>query len=465
MTYIKVLKMNMNTLENEKIIFEYEMAKKIEDIIACPRFNSLRDVDIFCPQVYSNFEKESLEVNVDNTMAQDGILYMDTNKNSGCKYYIDTYTGLIYAYDGSYRVLYRGNFSSQFDVFDAAYFRQYIVDANFRNKMVVDMSCGMREILTLDYMGYSIKDIFTQPVLEYTANNKNELDEIIDDIKTVLSQSKFFRKLWFRGQRREYSITRSLNTLKKLGFPLEFASMPSLIPSIGRCITNENYLDLRNDAMHWMKAYKVWTLVQSDEYKNIFGIGTKGYKEIIQSIEKDKYAQYVWECPYDIEDYLFYQPYDERPSILTTQQYGGYSSMLDITDDIDVALFFTQSFLNLETMKFELCAPTEENIVYLFAEGRDTATIDISNKVFYSSPIDGIHNIPRRIENQKCGLLLGANIFAKNTYAYRIIAKIHLKNSNITTTKKICEMFPPKEEDLLFKTYSDIKPKLNGLYG
>ena len=91
--------------------------------------------------------------------------------------------------------------------------------------------------------------------------------------------------------------------------------------------------------------------------------------------------------------------------------------------------------------------------------------IDISNKVFYSSPIDGIHNIPRRIENQKCGLLLGANIFAKNTYAYRIIAKIHLKNSNITTTKKICEMFPPKEEDLLFKTYSDIKPKLNGLYG
>ena len=149
----------------------------------------------------------------------------------------------------------------------------------------------------------------------------------------------------------------------------------------------------------------------------------------------------------------------------TTQQYGGDTSMLDITDDLDVALFFTQSFLNQETKKYELCNPNQSNVIYVMAEGRGTCTLDVSTQMFKNATGNGINRLPPRIENQKCGLLTGASVFGKNAYGYRIVAKIHLHGDGILTTKKVEDMFPDLESDSLYKTYYDVEPKLVGLYG
>lgn len=177
-------------------------------------------------------------------------------------------------------------------------------------------------------------------------------------------------------------------------------------------------------------------------------------------------AEFVYNFPFDIHEYLYIQDdLEEYAEILATQQYGGYTSMLDITDDLDVALFFTQSFLNQDTRKYEQCNPDQNNVIYVLAEGRDTCTLDVSTHMFKNATIDGIIQLPPRIANQKCGLLIGASAFGKNAYGYRIVAKIHLKGGNILTTKKVEDMFPDLNKDSLYKTYYDVEPKLIGLYG
>ncbi len=242
--------------------------------------------------------------------------------------------------------------------------------------------------------------------------------------------------------------------------------MPSLIPSLGRHITKENFNEIKLNMMYWIEAFKIWTLIQSEEYKEEFAINGKNYWEVVKSLEPQKMAKFVYNCPFDIEEYVYFQhDLEEYAEILATQQYGGYTSMLDITDDLDVALFFTQSFLNQKTRKYELCNPNQNNVIYVIAEGRDTCTLDVSTRMFKNATCNGIFQLPPRIENQKCGLLIGASAFGKNAYGYRIVAKIHLQGEDILTTKKVEDMFPDLESDSLFKTYYDVEPKLIGLYG
>lgn len=454
--------MNILEHENKRILYEFKIVKNIENLLVLPCYPILNDTVKFYPPILTDLIQKSEAQNVDNSMLNDGIVYIDTYEETGDMYYLDTYTGLIYRYDGEFNVLSSGNFSSQHDIFDAAYFRQYLKDQTIKNRILTYSGIGVREIFSLDYMGYRLSDVFSVPILEYHAENRKELDEIINTIKSCLSQTRFFKKLWFRGQRAEYPNIRSNETIQKLGFNNGYNTMPSLVPSLGRNISLENYSTISNEVMRWKIAFKIWTLVQTKEYKDILGLGTSGYEEMMTYIEKDKLAEFIKDYPYDLSDYLINEYSEEKATILTTQQYGGYSSMLDITDDIDVAIFFTQSRLNLEKNKYELCVPTEKNVVYVFAEGRGTSTINISNDFL---DLNNADYIPTRIKNQKCGLLTGANIFAKNTYAYRVIAKIYLKNGNFHTTKKVEELFPSKEKDPLYHVFTDIKPQLNGLYG
>lgn len=53
--------------------------------------------------------------------------------------------------------------------------------------------------------------------------------------------------------------------------------MPSLIPSLGRCITEENFSEIKLNMMYWIEAFKIWTLTQSEEYKEEFSINGKNY--------------------------------------------------------------------------------------------------------------------------------------------------------------------------------------------
>ena len=165
-------------------------------------------------------------------------------------------------------------------------------------------------------------------------------------------------------------------------------------------------------------------------------IGEPDYYNVLKNLELEKKLKFIDEYPYDIADYI---------------------------SNVDT------SKLNKATNRFKLCDPTHENIIYVFAQCADTSTYDISRNLFSQLSFNGIftgdYSIPARINNQRCGLLYGASLFEFNTYSYRIIAKIHLRSSDITTTKTVEEMFPSQEMDSLFKTFSNVIPGLEGLYG
>lgn len=263
------------TKSAEELNLEAELMLGIEKLYMQHMPVYFRDVYRFSPQMYRMFS-ESCEIqNVDNSMMSDGVLYLHTDEQ-GKKYFLDTSSELIYyLHDGAFNIAMGACNSRQYDIFDAAYFRHYISEPNIRKQTLVYPGSVLGSVTTLDYMGYKIKDIFSVPILEYTANSLNELKEIVADITDILSTSRFFRKLWFRGQRQEYYEDRSLKTLNQLGFPEEYERMPSLIPSLGRCITEENFSQIELNMMYWIEAFKIWTLIQSEEYKEEFSINEK----------------------------------------------------------------------------------------------------------------------------------------------------------------------------------------------
>lgn len=116
--------------------------------------------------------------------------------------------------------------------------------------------------------------------------------------------------------------------------------------------------------MYWGTAFRIWLLSQANNY---FSIDTPLYLELIRNLEPSKMVRFIEECIYDIDEYIYEKDFQPMPcSILAAQQYGAYTSMLDITDDIDIALFFTQSYLNSENRKYELCEPNSDNVIYIY---------------------------------------------------------------------------------------------------
>lgn len=456
---------NKTRIDNEqKALFEYNIGLSLEEFLRYD-FVNYRDICKFSPEMFSEFQKECTVDGQDTSMIVDGIYHYRTDKQ-GRKYFVDSKSGLILLQEGSkFSIAKHACTSKHYDIFDAAYLRKYIAHPEKRKHKIV-VSNGISEITTLDYLGLQVEDVFSTPILEYTVSTKNELHEVISELTSVLSESKYFRKIWFRGQRKEYDIETSIDVIEKIGFPREFARMPSLIPSAGRFSDLDTYRDMRDMSLYWIAAFKVWLLSQVKGVAQELKIDGEMYKEMIQSLEPHKMAKFLISCPYDIDEYVFAQSTEPMwASILASQQYGGSTSMLDITDDIEVALFFTQSYLNKKTGKFELCKPDSSNVIYILASTRGSSTVNLSESIFDSIPYDEQYALPPRILNQHCGLLRGADMFGKNTYAYRILAKIKFSGPGVVTTKTVEEMFPNIDIDTLYKTYSYAEPRLTGLYG
>lgn len=451
-----------------KALFEFELAQMRESYLRTDFFN-FRDISKFSPEVFSLFHKTYTEEGYDISMAQDGVYHIGTNEESGLMYYLDTSSGLIFTYDGKcFYVTPNTCFSKEYDIFDAAYLRRYLAHPETRHQVLSIPGDGLvsGEITSLNYLGLEIKDIFSEPILEYTVSSREELDELLSEITTTLTKSKFFRKLWFRGQHKEYTFSRSQETIDTLGFPKQYTRMPSLAPSVGRIVNQDDYIRIRRNHLYWASAFRAWLLSQSKVYESDFGIGTPLFLELMQNLSSEKLKTFLDNYPYDIDDYFSFQDTDEMwASILAIQQYGGHTSMLDITDNIDVALFFSQSFLDRGTRKYEICQPKEDNVIYLLTGTRNSCTVDLAQNIFDYIQYSDQYPIPPRIANQCCGLLRGADMFSRNTYAYRIIAKIKITGSGIPTSKTVDEMFPGMDIDSLYKTYSYVVPRLADLYG
>ena len=468
----------MSNVEKEYVehaLFESDLKTKIANLIEFPgggmQLLTHREFNKFNPNAYNFLLSKFPKQGYDNSMIGDDIYYLTTDTRNRM-YYLDCSIGLIYVViDGVFSIAINSCYSSEYDIFDAMFLRHYLIDPNFRCRYPKYFS-WYSEITSLDYLGHKVEDIFSIPIPEYTVSSMLELKSIIRDIEKVISESKFFRKLWYRGQRREYTVKRSIKTLNKIGFPVDYSKVPSLIPSLGRA--NDKNIDYKSIMLsneHWLMAFRIWVSSQNPYSSPYSRFDTSMYKKLIENFDTKNMIALMEDSIHsgnllceDIFDDLkeCSNGYYDDMGVLAMQQYGGLTSGLDITDDLDVAIFFTQSFLNAKTNQFELCEPQDGNVIYLMAQCKETNTLNLPTDMFGASQDIPI---PTRISQQKCGLQTGANIFAKNIYAHRIIAKISLKGSDILTTKSISDMFPGMESDTLYRNFAYAKPDLEGLYG
>ena len=109
------------------------------------------------------------------------------------------------------------------------------------------------------------------------------------------------------------------------------------------------YSRIAESKSRWISAFGVWLLSQSKEFP-FMAIGEPDYYNVLKNLELEKKLKFIDEYPYDIADYISNVDTNNNLAyVLAIQQYGGLTTMLDVTDDIDVAIFFTQSKLNKAT--------------------------------------------------------------------------------------------------------------------
>lgn len=448
-----------------KVRYEFQLMLSLEeqtmaDFICC------RDISKFSPGNFDLFVNECISTGKDQSMIKDGIYHYGTDE-TGRRYYVDTYSGLLlFEDDAKFYIAKEVYTSKHHDLLDAAHLREHLLSSE-ENRITRPMFPVDDTLPDLSYIGARVDQLFTTRIPEYRVSTRKELEDLVASLVNRLSECKLFRRMWFRGQRQEYIIHRSKGTLERLGMPREFVEMPSLLPSAARLSGDEAYETMRRMSIYWNTSFKIWMMSQAKNIPSTLQVDGTLYRELLRSIKPEKMVKLLYTCPYDIvEEYIHEK--DDHPmwaSVLASQQYGGYTSMLDVTNDLDVALFFTQSVLNKETGKYELCEHTDSNVIYLIADTRGSGTVDLSANIFANVPFDEIPPVPPRILNQHCGLLKGADMFSRNNYAYRIVAKIKIQGGEIETTKTVDEMFPSIEEDTLFQTYSYVEPHLTGLYG
>jgi hypothetical protein len=151
-----------------------------------------------------------------------------------------------------------------------------------------------------------------------------------------------------------------------------------------------------------------------------------------------------------------------EPFVWVLQQYGCPASILDITSDLDVAMFFTEA--QMIDGRVLLTPPSGTRTIYVFIESIDSECFMSEARGIWQSLDNSGVGVPDRIRFQRCGYLKGASFLRQNQYANMIVARIHLKSVASLTTLRPKDLFPGRENDLLFETLGRTRPVPAGLY-
>jgi len=320
--------------------------------------------------------------------------------------------------------------------------------------------------------------VLLNSIPEYRVQSYEDLITTVSNISDSLTKIKYFKKLWFRGQKQEYLIDRDSSLFNEILPEGLGGKQPSLIPSLGRYyIKNPEQEGLALIRNQWVKPFLVWIMLNKshlfenapkmfqrikqcliidndDEFSNIlfnlehYNIGKKSTKEPIAEELSDLVQN-------------FYHEYKFKEFIFILQQYGYITSGLDVTWDIDTALFFTQAeFIKNE---YQIIEPTlkMKRVIYIFAESKNSNSFHDNRNVFNKFYNEDL--VPLRIRNQRSGIMGGSSIFSQNIYAYKVVAKIFIEGTEIKTARTVNDMFPNFNDDL-YKVLSDTIPTPEGFY-
>jgi hypothetical protein len=315
--------------------------------------------------------------------------------------------------------------------------------------------------------------------IELHADTREELERHVDDLGELFCGQLPAKRLWFRGQRQEYLLRRDA----RISHQLYGRSLPSLTPSLQRYAKQNpermNYgFAIAGPNNQWNKPFMVWLMRQNKHWfdndarflpliERVLADGEDAhFAELLMKIQMSPLQ--IGEPPHldwpDEADDLrqwFFAFMRKRPFAITLQQYGYYTSLLDLTEDLDVALYFTQA--SIDEHQLMRCAPPKPGrVIYVFAESRG-GFYHHGNELFWGS--DGwLRELPPRLSLQKAGFIQGASNRTQNFYGIMIVAQITLGPNEPLTNLVDTDLFPPESDDLLYATLRASRPVLESLY-
>ena len=295
--------------------------------------------------------------------------------------------------------------------------------------------------------------------IEIEVTSKDELLGHIGSIQNKLQQHQSRFQIWFRGQTEEYLINEIDNNLIKY-CPWRTIRDISLVPSLFRKSEKiqddlKAYAEKLYQILNYEKALNIHLDVPkydnradiTDDFRKYF-IGTvwEGSNSPIQTTVTNSEGNII-----EVHDY---NPiYRALQASLFLQHYGIPTNILDITKDLDVALFFAQN--NLNNGQYEEITQVNNSVIYLFLLDPKT------DRFLDSTEILEAFNVQRPIR-QKCGVLAGASYSSQNYYSKFISVKFKIKNSirydsNVNTN----HLFPKPEQDHILHFLNEHSKKHN----
>ncbi len=319
--------------------------------------------------------------------------------------------------------------------------------------------------------------------LTINVSSRGQLDKVFDELNNLFCGTCSAERLWLRGQRQEYPLPRPADLCQKLyGSPYQ----ASLLPSAGRfAVKNPGKMGfgfaLSGPHNPWKKPFLIWMMRENSDWFRRAPRALDVLSRVLSDEDDESFVKLLIDLqmpskltgladptediawPDEADDlrqwfFAFMKPHSFG---ITLQQYGYISTLLDLTEDIDVALYFSQAEMTAGRMRKQ--SPKDGRLIYVFAERRSGDFFRHGRDLFWGD-YDWVRRLPPRLERQKAGFLKGSTSRTRNFYNNMVVARIYLEGESLETTLEDNDLFPGPESDMLYRTLLDSRPKLDGLY-
>lgn len=303
--------------------------------------------------------------------------------------------------------------------------------------------------------------------LVFSTETRLELDVFLAVLRKRADLNKNYQ-LWFRGQADDYLLGDLREEAHKGICPWRTQQDSSLVPSLYRNLASQ-LNDYRSYVSFCLEYARYSLFIKRDlnikdytvrkphdplleflneewykhypQFTSVIGTDTKD-RESFSILMRRGGVDPVGTTAGATEIHDYHPIYRSLQQIFFMQHYGLPSNILDITHDIDVALFFAQNNIAGQTIvpvDFQKHKP----IIYIFLlkPGLDL--------FLDSQKLSEEHGLLRPLR-QKCGLLFGASLINRNDYARFVALKINLMKP-IEYEAKPEYLFPSQSEDPFLK--------------
>jgi hypothetical protein len=408
-------------------------------------------------QPHSNFD-QPFEVKAEHLSAED--ILVDTS--TGYRFrHLPEHGGLVFDMRASH------------DYFDAQ--ELLMLAANRAPEFDFDV-CTQRTYLDL----VGVRAMKYPCPLSFNVSTREELGGVMEKLDTLFRKTCGARRLWLRGQQKEYDLPRAAELCEALyGTPRQ----ASLLPSAGRfAINNPGKMNLglavAGPNHYWKKPFLIWLMRENDTWFEHDRRALDVLSKVLCDEEDERFGKVLRAMQYNSElagleenvawpeeaDDLrqwFFAHMKPHSFGITLQQYGYITTLLDLTEDLDVALYFSQAAMVGKSMRKE--SPAPGRLIYVFAERRTGDFFRHGKKLFWGDD-DWVRRQPPRLERQKAGFLMGSTCRSQNFYNNMVVARIHIEGDAVVTSLADEDLFPSTEDDLLYRTLRESRPPLEGLY-